>query len=148
MLVAFDIDGTLADNSHRLHHIQGEKKDWKSFFAEMGDDMPIPQICDLCSFMMATGNKVIFISGRPREYGPTTQDWLARCVAPQAFTKPLYMRRTGDHRQDYVVKEELLYTYVVPEVGFPDLVFDDRDQVVRMWRDNDIRCCQVADGAF
>ena len=29
----FDIDGTLADASHRLHHIQNGNKDWDAFFA-------------------------------------------------------------------------------------------------------------------
>jgi hypothetical protein len=31
MIYIFDIDGTLADISHRLHFIQQESKDWKAF---------------------------------------------------------------------------------------------------------------------
>ena len=27
-------------------------------------------------------------------------------------------------------------------------VFDDRDKVVKMWRDNGLTCFQVAEGAF
>ena len=38
--VIFDIDGTLADCSHRLHHVTGDKRDWNKFFAEMSEDPP------------------------------------------------------------------------------------------------------------
>lgn len=38
MFVVFDLDGTLADGDHRLHHITGETKDWRAFFAACGDD--------------------------------------------------------------------------------------------------------------
>lgn len=30
--VIVDIDGTVADLSHRIHFIEGEKKDWDSFY--------------------------------------------------------------------------------------------------------------------
>ena len=33
--VICDIDGTLADVQHRLHHLEGDPKDWDGFFAEM-----------------------------------------------------------------------------------------------------------------
>lgn len=34
-----DIDGTLADCRHRLHHVlPGRKRDWDAFFGEMDDD--------------------------------------------------------------------------------------------------------------
>jgi len=36
MIYIFDIDGTLADVSHRLHYITGETKDWDAFFAACG----------------------------------------------------------------------------------------------------------------
>ncbi len=39
-IVIFDIDGTLADNSHRQHFLEGGKKDWKGFFDAMVDDQP------------------------------------------------------------------------------------------------------------
>lgn len=36
MFIVFDLDGTLADCEHRIHHITKEPKDWRAFFeAEM-----------------------------------------------------------------------------------------------------------------
>lgn len=37
----FDIDGTIADLSHRLPHIQKEPKDWDAFFGCVADDAPM-----------------------------------------------------------------------------------------------------------
>ena len=39
-LYIFDLDGTLALIEHRLHFIQGPEKDWRGFFAAVGDDKP------------------------------------------------------------------------------------------------------------
>jgi hypothetical protein len=44
---AFDIDGTLADVSHRLHHIARKPKRLDVFFAASADDKAIRHICDL-----------------------------------------------------------------------------------------------------
>ncbi len=57
------------------------------------------------------------------------------------------MRSEGDHRPDYKVKEELLGRIL--KDGFePIMAFDDRDQVVKMWREAGVPCAQVADGNF
>ena len=36
----FDVDGTLMDIDHRRHFVEGDKKDFKSFFAAMDQDIP------------------------------------------------------------------------------------------------------------
>ena len=32
-IVVFDIDGTIADNTHRQHHLMGDRKNWDSYNA-------------------------------------------------------------------------------------------------------------------
>lgn len=59
----FDIDGTLSDLTHRLHHIQKEPKDWNAFFDGCGDDAPIKHIVNLAiSLDDAEGPDVVFWS--------------------------------------------------------------------------------------
>jgi hypothetical protein len=58
----------------------------------------------------------------------------------------LLMRQAEDTRKDSIIKLELfnevkLDYYVVG-------VFDDRNQVVELWRDLGLQCYQVADGDF
>src|SRR4051794_12539101 len=100
----FDIDGTLADVSHRLHHIETRPKDWNAFFEASADDKAIAHICDLARHL-STVAPVVFVSGRSDQVRAATEDWLEREVGLRG---PLYMRRGSDRRPDYVVKAELL----------------------------------------
>lgn len=156
--IVFDIDGTLADNKHRLHFIQQTPKDWDGFFGAMKDDLPIEPVRVACGSLLALQAMaksmgvdpsfcVIFCSGRPYAYRDETDMWLRTYILPPNMTPILYMRKTGDHRPDDIVKEELLAK--IREDGYePFLVFDDRQRVVDMWRRNGIQCCQVAPGDF
>lgn len=140
----FDIDGTLADCSHRLHHIQGAAKDWRAFFAACLLDLPIGHMIDLAIKLYDADQAVVLVSGRSNECRDQTEEWLDRHHVPQC---PLYMRRAGDRRPDDIVKSEFLDLILAD--GFqPIMAFDDRSRVVRMWRDRGIPCAQVADGDF
>lgn len=62
-------------------------------------------------------------------------------------SRDVYMRKDGDHRPDNEVKSELL-ARIRADGHDPIMAFDDRDQVVKMWRAAGIPCAQVADGNF
>ena len=142
----FDIDGTLADGSHRIHHIQrsdGQPRDWDSYFAAMGDDAPIVPVqrlvnaLDLCY-------TIVYVSGRPEEYRRQTEAWLAKHRMPHGN---LYMRPIGDRRDDDIIKIEIL-AQLKQEGYLPIMVFDDRNRVVKAWRAAGLCCAQVAEGDF
>lgn len=139
----FDIDGTLADCSHRIHLIQGTPKDWDGFFAACHLDTPIPHVVDLLNTL--TGRtKIVYVSGRSDQCREETETWLRKNSLPLG---PLYMRKQGDHRDDDIIKIELLAQLRVD--GFdPIMAFDDRDRVVAAWRAAGVPCAQVAPGNF
>jgi phosphoglycolate phosphatase-like HAD superfamily hydrolase len=135
----FDLDGTLADCSHRLHHL--DAKDWRGFFAACGQDVPIPHAIEVM-LTLADGHDVEIWSGRSDEVRAETRAWLEiNGINPGHLT---FMRKAGDRRPDDVVKREFL----AKSNRRPDLIFDDRDRVVAMWRAEGIPCFQVAPGAF
>lgn len=139
----FDIDGTLADCSHRLHHIQKRPKDWDAFFADCGDDDPINHIIGLLR-ALAERHEIVFVSGRSDQVRAETVAWLDRHVG---ISEPLYMRRQGDRRDDDFLKIELLAQLRAD--GFdPIMAFDDRTRVVNAWRAAGVPCAQVAPGDF
>jgi len=145
--IIFDIDGTLADCSHRLHWIQNKPKNWKAFFAGMEHDAPIKPTITIARGLWAVHNSIIFCTGRPASHQVVTREWLTHNVGCWAARSPLYMRRDGDHRPDFVVKEEHLAD--MKKDGFdPKVAFEDRDQVVDMWRRNGLICYQVAKGTY
>lgn len=139
----FDIDGTLADCTHRLPHILKEPKDWRAFFAACCDDKPIAHMIQLAVTLSDADQPIIFVSGRSDECADATMAWLAEHV----FTAPIYMRRAGDHRPDDIVKVELLKR-VLADGYEPIMAFDDRKRVVDAWRKAGIPCAQVAEGEF
>lgn len=150
MNVVFDLDGTLANLEHRLHLIQSKPKNWRAFNAGISQDKPIYQIILVARALFYAGNRIIFASGREgtERTRNATRAWLYNYVGGWTDKCSLFMRKPGDYRKDFVVKEEILLNNIVPTFGMPDLVFDDRLQVVEMWRSYGIRVAQVAKGDF
>lgn len=140
----FDIDGTIANVGHRLHHIERRPKNWRKFFATVGEDLPIVHIIELARDLAEAGVPVVYVSGRSDECRADTLAWFSTHDLPLG---PLYMRRAGDHRPDHIVKAELL-DQILRDGFQPSMAFDDRDQVVAMWRRRGVPCAQVAPGNF
>ena len=144
----FDLDGTLANLDHRLHHITGEVKDWRAFFANVFGDEPIGPIVTLLNSLATNGDPCVILSGRSDECREQTMMWLERHIATwNIWENPIYMRKEGDHRPDHEIKKELLAQ--AQRDGFEPILFiDDRKQVVDMWRGLGYVCLQCAPGDF
>jgi hypothetical protein len=57
------------------------------------------------------------------------------------------MRKKGDRREDYLVKEEI-YKNHIDQIYNVMFVLEDRKQVVDMWRRLGLTCLQCAPGEF
>jgi hypothetical protein len=138
-----DIDGTIADGTHRLHHIQKEPRDWDTFFKACGDDKPIEHMLHVVE-ALSLYYDIVLVSGRSDLVMAETVAWLDK----QEITwSALYMRKQGDHTDDDKLKIKLLEQ--VRKDGFePVMAFDDRNRVVKAWREAGIPCAQVAEGDF
>lgn len=155
-LYIFDLDGTLANAEHRIHHINSAKKDWRSFFAACSEDSPIPAAIATMMALQRGGAECWIWTGRSDEVRKETIAWLARNGvmshtvwrrfgrAPERFL----MRKAGDHRPDHEIKFEWLADLEPPERSRLTAVFEDRARVVEMWRANGVPCFQVAPGDF
>lgn len=140
MFVVFDLDGTLAKIEHRRHFVEGEKKDWDSFFESCDRDEPNWPVIDTAMAIRHSGHRVEIWSGRSDVVLVKTRQWL---TGVGLGTAVLIMRNQGDRTVDWKLKQSWVRQY-----GRPDLVFDDRKSVVDMWRRNGIPCFQVAEGDF
>lgn len=87
---------------------------------------------------------LIFMSGREDKYREPSVKFLDNCGWS---SYPLYMRATGDFRKDSIVKRELFDAHIRGKYNVL-FVLDDRDQVVKMWRELGLTCFQVAEGSF
>ena len=107
-LYIFDLDGTLADITHRLHYIQQDKKDWRGFFAACVDDAPILPTIRTLQALHKSGADVWIWSGRSDECKAQTVKWLQRHVRfgfptdvlwlwPTPIDSASMVRRSGNH---------------------------------------------------
>jgi hypothetical protein len=141
-IVIFDIDGTLADVSERIHHVKKKPKNWNAFFQGMAQDKAIHSMVRLCNVLYASGIKILLCSGRNEEHRPQTVQWLAQ---QEVNYHELILRCDGDMRNDTVVKREMLAGIDRSKILF---VVEDRSRVVEMWRSEGLVCLQCAPGEF
>lgn len=139
--VIFDLDGTLADCRHRLHHIKNGNNNWPAFFDDMSLDMPSAYVVTLAQLTYNSRvTALVICSGRPDSHKQPTIDWL---TAQDVKFDELLMRKTGDARPDVEVKLEMLEEIRKKyEVLF---AVDDRPDIIKMWRENGVPCFAVED---
>jgi len=147
-VVIFDLDGTLAiiDERRAKATKSDGKMNWQTFFAPENIQLDEPNWPVIESFkaMKAAGFIVGIFSGRDDISRQETMDWLTQHGIDPAF---LQMRRNGSFVPDDKLKKIWL-DEIVANGNEVLCVFDDRDKVVNMWRDNGIQCFQVAPGDF
>ena len=146
-VIVCDLDGTLANCEHRVHHVQNKPKNWDAFYAgvrEDGINVPVLFVLDAFLNREPIPFELIFCSGRPERCRADTEWWLDEVCHITNFT--LLMRKDGDFRADYIVKQEILDNAIPKDRVL--FVLDDRQQVVDMWRRNGLTCFQVAEGNF
>lgn len=110
-LVICDIDGVLADISHRLHYL--EEKDYKNFYGvamandkviESGNNL-VKSLRDGRSFMEAD---VWLLTGRPEQTRAMTKQWVESVTSLYISSTMFLMRPDGDYRPSPELKVELL----------------------------------------
>ena len=133
--VLVDIDGTVALINGRSPYD----------VTRVHEDLPNAPVIAAVQAMHAAGHRIVFCSGRTDDCRDATQEWLAAHVGVPY--EGLFMRVTGDSRRDSVVKREIFDREIRTRYRIVG-VFDDREQVVRMWRALGLTVFQVAEGNF
>lgn len=140
--VIVDIDGTVA----LMHGVRGPFE-WH----KVGDDAPNERVVDMVRDLANTGYQIVFVSGRDAVCRAATTEWLDYhfdlCIRNTMGDIVLYMRDADDMRDDTVVKNEIFERDIRDNYDV-QLVLDDRNKVVKMWRSKGMTCLQVAEGNF
>lgn len=131
----FDIDGTIAN----MEGVRGPF-DWK----KVGKDAPYTDVIEMAWTLYDMGFHIIIVSGRDAVCRPETEQWLNDHNVP--FNR-LYMRPEGSQVRDSIIKHDIYHRDIAPHYQVKG-VFDDRNQVVAMWRAMGLRCYQVQLGNF
>lgn len=148
-MYVFDIDGTIADCRHRIHHIKGiDKPDWHAFDRDGHKDAPIWEVIEVLGALRRAGYYIVLATGRSERGRDYTEQWLSDQGIEYDY---LLMRPDGDHRPDTIVKKEVFDAFLQEEEIKPsDIkgIFEDRKRVVDMWRTAGYRVFQVDPGEY
>jgi len=128
-VVVFDVDGVLADVEHRVHHLEGPRKNWGAFFSAAAGDPPLRTGIELAR-ERATEHDLAYLTGRPESLRRVTQRWLTEHGLPAGA---LWMRPPRDFRPARVMKLEALRALGADREV--EVVVDDDEQVVDALRD-------------
>lgn len=144
MLVAFDLDGTLADVRHRMHFIRPDpavdpvtgkkvKRRFDLFHAACVDDGLIGPVAYFYNRFVAEPTvTVVVLSGRDHAVYDDTVDWFKR--KGLALPDELLLKQGDQHTPD-VEQKRMQADRLEAKYGRPiDMVFEDRDRVVAMWK--------------
>src|SRR5210317_486326 len=164
--VIFDLDGTLANIDVRRDKSlkPNGKLDWDIFAAPssiMDWDEPNHPVIKMAQLFHNDGFRIVIFSGRNDRGFFATQDWLEKynvpcdllVMRPDKFKDKSWPIADGNpatpamrFMPDEILKKAMLDTFVDIDDVF--LVVDDRDKVVKMWRDLGLNTFQVAPGDF
>ena len=135
--IIVDIDGTLA-------HMDGRSPyDYSKVHTDTVDPC-VRHIVNTYASHPDMPCHVLVVSGRKAECKQQTYDWLEKNLIT---CDALHMRKDGDNRKDSIVKYEIFDEHIRDQYRVL-FVLDDRNQVVKMWRELGLKCLQVAEGDF
>lgn len=138
--IIVDIDGTLA-------HMNGRSPyDYSKVYTDIVDHNVLEVVKRYYerSADLTPNTYVIIVSGRDDGCRVETERWLEDNQIPY---DELHMRKHDDNRDDRIVKKEIYEEWIKPRFNVR-FVLDDRDRVVKMWREEGLKVLQVAEGDF
>tara|TARA_B100001248_G_scaffold251232_1_gene226101 strand:- start:244 stop:750 length:507 start_codon:yes stop_codon:yes gene_type:complete len=164
--VIFDLDGTLAniDSRRDISMKPNGRLDWNVFAAPnsiLALDKPNAPVIKMAQMFKADGFKIVIFSGRNDRGFDATIQWLndfkvpfdLLVMRPDKFKDKSWPIADGNpatpdmrFMPDEILKKKMLDAFV--DINDVFLVVDDRDKVVKMWRDLGLNTFQVAPGDF
>lgn len=147
--IIVDIDGTLALRNNRSPF---------DYDKACGDNADF-RMCRIIKSLIESDEmyEVFFLTGREDtgECRRITSEWINDHVYPKQGHNgflpkdnwTLLMRPEGEERPDEIIKKEIWEAKIKPWYDVV-AVFDDRDRVVKMWRDEGLLCLQPYYGDF
>ncbi|MGI9602211.1 MAG: hypothetical protein ACR2QE_10025 [Acidimicrobiales bacterium] len=138
----FDIDGVLADATHRQHLLDGWG-DWDSFFAACGDDDLLRDQAVLTGALRSEW-LVVLLTSRPMWVQRQTRGWLERHAADIEWDL-LIMRPDRDWRSSANFKRDEVRA--LDAAGYEvTLTLDDDRRNVAAFRNEGLACIYIHSG--
>lgn len=136
----FDLDGTIADSSHRSHHLRRGPVDWVAWESGISDDSPIGDVISILKSLAESGYRILLATSRAERCRQSTEEWLNQNAIPY---DRLFMRQNHCDGDAYAVKSSHVYRIIA--AGYhPVLAFDDDEASCLAYAHAGVSCCRVS----
>ena len=138
----FDIDGTLANCDHRLHHVKNKPKNWDAFYDGCMNDLVIWPVAEMLE-LFSKYYLIYIVTGRPERNRVLTESWLEY---HKIYFDKLIMRGDRDFRKSPDYKSSVC-DKIEAEGNKIFLAVEDRKDCINMFIDRGIYTFDVSNGA-
>lgn len=136
----FDLDGTIANNLHRLEMLK-DPGNWEAYNEAAVHDIPYDYIRNLMTCLHMGPPRLFICTTREERYRHITEDWLEHYNIPY---DTLLMAQNDDKRPHWEIKKSML-EFLRADGYEVWLAFDDRPSVIKMYRSNGVPCLAMPD---
>ena len=133
--VIVDLDGTLSDNSHRKHYIEGDDPDWSRYYGKVSEDGVKQNVRDFVT-ELEEDHDIIILTARSNEVRRDTIKWLEEHEIP--FDKLIMLTEGRWDISDHKFKKEKLQ-----EIEDPVLAIDDKTSNCKMFENHGLKTYTV-----
>lgn len=155
-MIIFDIDGTLANNDHRVPHLypnchtQEErnaytgKKDWAAFYENQIEDPVYEDVARVLHMYQDSGTYIQLLTGRSQKWETVTLAWLKK---HHINYDDIWMRPNNNRIDDHILKVNQIQQW--QSIGWNIIgLYDDRKRICDAVREHGITVFQMAAGDF
>jgi|LauGreDrversion4_2_1035121.scaffolds.fasta_scaffold189959_2 hypothetical protein len=139
----FDIDGTLANCDHRLHHVKNKPKNWDAFYDGCMNDLVIWPVAEMLE-LFSKYYLIYIVTGRPERNRVLTESWLENY---KIYFDKLIMRGDLDFRKSPDYKSSVCDN-IEAEGNKIFLAVEDRKDCIDMFIKRGIYTFDVANGSL
>ena len=139
-----DIDGVLADASHRQWHLDGPVRDWVGFFAAAGGDALLGDHAELVRCLDAD-LQVVLLTARPFRLRALTLEWIEH----HGLRWDLLALRGPAQDMTHSVRFKRDSLALLRSFGFtPSFALEDDPRIVEMYAAEALPCLYVHSGYY
>lgn len=143
--IVLAIDGTVSDNSNRLHYLKGEFPDWVRYHAEFLKDKPIQATKTLLNaliwyrHMKVPDLEIVLNTDRPSYMRNLTEEWMQEHVG--IHNCKIYTRNHNSAKMSPLETKEYNLKRIKREFNVL-MAFDNDPEAADMYAANGVTCLQ------
>ena len=134
-----DLDGTLSDNTHREHLIEGENKKWRDYLQKSSEDEVHEEILEFVQ-KLSDEYKIVILTCRSDEVKDKTIKWLKEKQIP--FDNLIMLPEDRWKLADSEFKRKKL-----ENIENPKIAIDNKEENCKMFQKQGLKVYTVREGS-